>query len=434
MKKARYVIFSLVLLLNVTLSACSVETGSIASTEQPSTAQENKSTSLYLLRSGYPLGTSSEIGYYYLQYRDDASLNICYIDYASNQQLVLCNQPNCLHDSDTCPAWMPYICSTAGIYEINGNLYIIHYGSISTADYELFGEAAAPSIEVRNADGTNATTLLQLPANSYFSGNFATDGNYLYGMLKEIQNSVNENTNVATKLVKISLQDGNLETIDEMAQLEPSIVGASGQHLALSYYQVDSTSEDILPSSLCYESYDTTTGKVTSLCNFSRSDGTCICVGDNLLYIDKATHEVKSYAIQTGTEQALYTLSLDDYSDLYCSYALDNSILLLLYPKDSDSNVVHALLSVDTGDLVIITQPMSSDETSNGKTQMVEIAAENENEFLIISGVHYQNVSFKISDTESITVPSAYYEFSTINRTDFLNNTNSFNRITDQIN
>lgn len=432
MKKIRYFVLTVTLVLSVALSACGmpIESENATPTTQPQGEQTNISTSIYLLQNGYPLGSSSDSGYYYLQYRDDAAINICYIDYASKQQLILCNQPNCLHNSDMCNAWMPYTGSTAGIYEIDGKLYIIHYGSLTTNDYKLFGEAAAPNIEVRNADGTNASTLLQLPTNSYFTGNFATDGNYLYGMLKEIQSSESENTNAVTKLVKISLQDGNLETINEMTQMEPSIVGASGCFLVLSYYQVDSTSDSMLPSSLCYESYDTTNGKSVPLYTFSRADGTCICVGDNLFYIDKATHEVKSYAIQTGSEQILYTLSLDDYSDLYCSYALPDSIVLLLYPKDADSNVVHAILFVDTGELLEITQPMSSDETSNGKTQMIEIAAENGDEFLVISGIHYQNVSFQTSNAESIAMPTAYYEFSTIKRSDFLNNIDNFTRIT----
>lgn len=419
----------LALFLGITLTACGEKAEIDAPTNQPTLAQSDESTSLHLMRSGYPLGTSSDNGYYYFRCRDDASLNICYIDYASNQKLVLCNQPNCLHNSDSCDAWIPYTGSTAGIYEIDGKLYIIHYGSVSTADYELFGEAAAPNIEVRNTDGTNPATLLQLSSNSYFSGDFATDENYLYGMLEQVQSSENDNINVATQLVRISLEDGSLETIYKTDQLGASIAGASGQCLVLSYYAVDSTAESLLPSTLCYESYDITTGKVSSLCAFSRSDGAGICVGDDLIFINKATHEVKSYAIQTGIEQPLYTLSLDGYSDLYCSYALSDSILLLLYPKDQDADVVHALLSVDSGDLFEITTPMNSDETSNGKTQIIEIVAEIEENFLVMSGIYYQNVSFQTGDNESIALPSAYYEFSTIKKEDFLNDRNHFTQI-----
>lgn len=399
-------------------------------TEQPTEEPHKGSAALSLLQSGYPLGTPSDSGYYYLQYRDDAALNICYIDYASNQQLVLCSQPNCLHDSDACAAWVPYAGSTAGVYAINEKLCLIHYGSLTTTDYKLFGKDAAPSIEIRNADGTNATTLLQLPANTYFSGLFATDGDFLYGMLKELQTSENRKVNVATKLVKISLQDGSLETIREMTQMDPSIVGASGHTLALSYYQTDPTGEDALPTTRFYESYDTTTGTVTPLCSVSLSEGTCICVGDELLSLDRATHEVTSYSLQTGEKQVLYTLPLDDYSDAYCSYALPDSVMLLLYPNDADSGVVHALLSVDTGELVNITQLMDSDETSGGKTRKVEIAAEYEENFLILSGIRYQTAVFKTGENESIGLPTESYEFSTISRDDFLNHTNAFNRIT----
>lgn len=444
MKKAGSFVFSLAVWFGILLSACGAETKPAASAEpavstepvasvEPSMAeQETEEMPISFMRSGYPFGGASDHGYYYLRYRDDASMNICYIDYETNQQIVLCSQPNCLHNSETCPAWIPYHGSTAGVYEISGKLYVIQYGALSSEDYDVFGEAAAARIEVREVDGTNAADLLRLPFNCYFCSPFANDGSYLYGMIQETKTLEDDSVEATIKLVRISLQDGALETLDEIDQISPDIAGASGRFLCLSYYKEDSTGE--IPSNLCYEAYDVTTGEITQLCSFSLSNATGICVGDRLLCIDKETHEAKTYDIQTGEERVLYPLPLDNYSDVRCSYALPDSVLLLLYSEDPDAGVVHALLSIDSGELFEFTQAMDSDETSLGKAETIKIIAENEGNFVILSGVHYESVAFKVDEGEPLSLPSPYYDVSIIPKTDFLNHIDSYTEVEDLVN
>lgn len=104
---------------------------------------------------------------------------IDYTDYAARQKMALCNQPQCTHTSDTCPAWLPHHREDYRIFEAGGRMVLAYRGQ------ELYNENGGlsgireGSVEVMDYSGAGRQTLVQF-TDGYRIEPFATDDEYLY--------------------------------------------------------------------------------------------------------------------------------------------------------------------------------------------------------------------------------------------------------------
>ena len=107
-------------------------------------------------------GYSTAEGFYRFVPREDASSNLCYIDFASGQEIYLCSQPNCAHADASCTSWYP---SNLGILlpiPVGDRLVVLHGGSPSYAS--LIGDDALAQIEFAALDGSGRSTgIVSLP-------------------------------------------------------------------------------------------------------------------------------------------------------------------------------------------------------------------------------------------------------------------------------
>ena len=178
-------------------------------------------------RSGIS-GYGSNTGYYSFRLREDASASLCYLDYASGREIVLCSQPNCTHDSDACPAWYPFDNGLRAV-PVGDRLIVLQGGSPNYVD--LLGADATPKIQVMNPDGSDRQEVFAFPAGSWVStlprGGFARDDVYLYFTITDQSAGANARTLCAVD------GEGKVFALCALPEDEERIAGGDGGALIL---------------------------------------------------------------------------------------------------------------------------------------------------------------------------------------------------------
>src|SRR5699024_2337505 len=93
-------------------------------------------------------GQANGEGFYRFIAREDGAANLCYLDFSSAQEVMLCSQPNCAHADESCPAWFPSLVGVNQAFPVGDALIILHGGNPSYAS--SLGEEALARIEVAN--------------------------------------------------------------------------------------------------------------------------------------------------------------------------------------------------------------------------------------------------------------------------------------------
>ena len=173
-------------------------------------------------------GYGSDTGYYSFRLREDASANLCYLDYASGREIVLCSQPNCTHDSDTCPAWYPFDSNLRAV-PVGETLFVLQGGSPNYLD--LLGEDAIPKLRLMQPDGSDRREVFSFPASSWVStlprGGFARDDANFYFTLTDQGAGPNARTLCAAD------SQGRVFALCALPEDEERIAGGDGQALIL---------------------------------------------------------------------------------------------------------------------------------------------------------------------------------------------------------
>lgn len=144
-------------------------------------------------------GAEGDQGFYYIQNSADRA-NLRFIDAASGQDVVLCSNPSCNHDSDACPAYFtgsPYLAFTGG------KLYLLFGASPS-------GEEPG-HVDVVEPDGSGRRTVYTFAANQEFGGSVAGDGENLYFLLATYQGAM-----PTMSLARLDLAQGSLTDLCEV--------------------------------------------------------------------------------------------------------------------------------------------------------------------------------------------------------------------------
>ena len=145
-------------------SAKNVTVTSEQSGAESQAASDIVSKPLTLLQSndGWSYGAAGAKGFYFVSaaVRSDDSTSLMYCDYDTMQQLLLCSQPNCAHNTAACNGYLPY--SAGGIVpEIVGqNLVLFYPGNVHAEE-----NATLPRIETMGLDGSDRTETITFAAN-----------------------------------------------------------------------------------------------------------------------------------------------------------------------------------------------------------------------------------------------------------------------------
>ena len=165
-------------------SAKNVTVTSEQSGAESQAASDIVSKPLTLLQSndGWSYGAAGAKGFYFVSaaVRSDDSTSLMYCDYDTMQQILLCSQPNCAHNTAACNGYLPY--SAGGIVpEIVGqNLVLFYPGNVHAEE-----NATLPRIETMGLDGSDRTETITFAANQEFLRPMVTDGDFIYACMWE---------------------------------------------------------------------------------------------------------------------------------------------------------------------------------------------------------------------------------------------------------
>lgn len=378
-----------------------------------STEAEERENDIRFLQQAFPLGDGNENGHYRFQYREDASYNIKYIDYQTQQEIFLCSRPECTHDNEACSAWRPYCGSTGAVIPIGDELYLIYWGSRLPTDAELYGENALPHIEKAQLDGTNARDLVHFSLNENFTGGLAYDEKNIYVTISTTQKTPEDKTETFYRIASIDRNDGTVTYSDRWDVMSLCIEGAAGNHLLLSYYGAEEFSS-LQELRKIYVLYDPAQKNATPLDPGSTEGTFCKAYNGNLLVVDRAACELKSISIATGeTAPDIIHLDIPEANELTISYGCDDLLMIFNYPPDRPMTPYVFSLSEQKAYPILL--PLQKDTTQGGE-QKIDLLAKYGERYLVTTSVSLYNVTFP----GSLTLPGFEYSFAFLSKEDLL--------------
>ena len=186
------------------LAGCGGEPSSApAGSDGPAALETVDDRLAYVSRSPISIGFGAEgdAGFYYTDMSEDYSHgNIHFIDKESHQDVILCSNPGCAHDTDACPA---YLGNRRPELAWTGGKVVLFYQGMDTDETKVL-----PHIDVMNPDGSDRHKVCDLEANQEYNGGVAASGDSLYFLL-----STYEANGYSTELVRLNLTSGSLVTV-----------------------------------------------------------------------------------------------------------------------------------------------------------------------------------------------------------------------------
>ena len=240
-------------------------------------------------------GYASENGYYFPVIREsDGSENICYIDFETGQEIVLCSQLNCTHDNEACSAWIPTSQARNLIIPVGEKVIILHGGNPNFS--EVLGDASLAKVEIMNPDGTDRKLIHTFAATervpSLPRAGFAKDNKNLYFAI--------ESTMAGDRfLYAVNIETEKVSLITTMAEPEERIVGGYGRNLILEYtpnaYDFSKKGSELITQVV---RFDLETKERTPIFQHDYINvGVCV---DNRYILLQQNHKIRTYDLETG--------------------------------------------------------------------------------------------------------------------------------------
>ena len=286
-------------------------------------------------------GAEGDQGFYYIQNSTDCS-NLRFIDAASGQDIVLCSNPSCTHDSDACPAYLtgsPYLAFTGG------KLYLL---------FDVSGSGEEPGhVDVMEPDGSGRRTVYTFGLNQSFGGSVAGDGRNLYFLLANYEGDF-----PTMSLVRLDLAGGSLT---DLCQVDNStfLMGVACGKLLIKTIGGDldpnKAPENFYTQRHTLKAVDPATGEATPVLEWAQ-DEYWELVADDSLYLLSAPQgklhlTVRDLATGSDTD---YDLGLEMKEESYAmSLSLHEGVLMfsLFDPGEASGSGIHRwACTLETGE------------------------------------------------------------------------------------
>ena len=256
------------------------------------------------LRSNASWGCSSESGFYSFLVRNDGSVNIRYLDYASCSEIVLCSSPDCLHNSESCTGWIAPGNGGAVPFVDAGHLYLAFLGNTFGIEGGL-----PPKIVRKDLDGQNEVTLVTFSSSETLLRPFISDGTYLYFLKKSYQ--MEQNSGLGTyDLMQMDLIKGTCTLLKQWSEPHTlSIVGTDGKSLLIRDIGRNRSGEkDNTTSQMEYifSAFDPATGESNVVWSWQTTEeilerGEGRVFGDKYYYYNSKDHSIMQYDFGEGS-------------------------------------------------------------------------------------------------------------------------------------
>lgn len=354
-------------------------------------------------------GYASEQGFYRAIPRADFSVNLCYIDFASAQEIYLCSQPGCTHDSDACPAWLPFANGRMLPIPVGDRVVLLHGGRPQYAD--VLGSDAVAQIDVMAQDGSARQRVAEFSATEQVAavprGGLARDNKNVYFVLADTVSGVRT-------LCAVDSLSGELFRLYTLPEEEEKIIAADGQALILSYTpgSYSTAGADTLTTHVVR--LDLNTMSVTSLFTYPYADF-CACSGSECAVLG-SDGTIRLYDLTDGAQKRELATGLYDVPQTkswYIAGLYEGKLLVYAWPLDTDeenlnrhpyvSPVVYYAVDLDSGALTEMpyTYNRLLAEDSYQATPC-SIAAQTQTQYLCVCDMEYSVASYRKADGEAM--------------------------------
>lgn len=364
-------------------------------------------------------GYSTAEGFYRFVPRADGSSNLCYIDFASGQEIYLCSQPNCAHADASCTSWYP---SALGMLPIpvGDRLVILHGGSPSYAS--LIGDDALAQIEFAALDGSGRSAGIVFPANVQITslprGGYACDDENVYFVATTTMESSTLRTLCAANAVT-----GQVFALCDLPNEEEKILGGIGSRLIVSYspgaYDISISTADLQTEIACIDLSAHTVAPLFSYPYLSVGgiQGTTYTV----LTPDS---KLLTFDLQTGQQVSELAVTLPegfDPKNMHGDGLFDGKILAHSFQvtsSDAPSQLFYCAVDTESGDARLLNAVYEA----NGGYSPGTIAAETGDQLLFAYG--QETVLVTLPDGSQVSSPCNLYALTA--KDDFWNNTGNY--------
>ena len=148
---------------------------------------------------------SAKDGYYEINQYFDGGSSLTYWDYTNGKNVFLCPNPNCSHNSDTCPSFFSFLTNRT----MPGGVLVV--GDKLLAIQILATEKSDPHIDVMDLTGNLIKQIQCFQSSQILPGSFTsdyyTDGENLYFTLSNVDS---DTATTVCQLVRVSLTDGSI--------------------------------------------------------------------------------------------------------------------------------------------------------------------------------------------------------------------------------
>lgn len=361
-------------------------------------------------------GYSTGDGFYRFVPRADSSSNLCYVDFASGQEIYLCSQPNCTHADASCTSWYP---SNLGILlpvPVGGRLAILHGGSPSYA--AQLGEDALAQIEFAAPDGSGRSRGIVFPANVQITslprGGYACDDENVYF----VATATTEDTTLRT-LCAANAATGQVFALYDLPNEEEKILGGVGSKLIVSYspgaYDMSISAADLQTEIACLDLAAHTVAPLFSYPYLSVGG-----IQGTSYTVLTPESQLLTFDLQTGGQTGELAVTLPEGFDpwnmhgdgLFGGKLLAHSFQVST--SDEPSRLFYCAVDTQTGQA----QLLEAAYQANGLNYPGTIAAETGDRFLFATGQEW--LSLTLPDGSQSSYP--HYQYALIHKDDFWNN------------
>lgn len=407
------------LIINFALAACTYQPPQPTQQNNSSSpSKSEKTTNSKLTEVGtqikYVSGYSQSVtekGYYYIDNRQDSGANIYYLDFDTQQVVVLCSRAECLHNDYACTGWIANPYNSPRIITAQNKLILVYPGN--ALNFNMDPSTIFPHIDIMDLNGSNKQTLATFKSNMMFTDFFAIDNEYLY-----YQIDIYDSESKVTHIEKMNLNTGKTSVIKDFSSRNVFLMGAGTGNLYLKEISFDKsiTNErdkfnnqihDVINLSVSNGQED----KVISWIQGARQE---LFDNESMLYVSE-TYEIRKVSFNNKEDTIIVPSQyLSDFisqkSDNSANVRINFQILLikddfiflnLTFIGETPLHTKNVLVAIDVNNYQITEIPLT---TKNNLNEMpLEIRAVSGDNIVVVS--EYINVSSAFIASDGTVYP-----------------------------